>query len=211
MNAVTAYADSFVAIVEQYTPANQSLAEQFNRDTGVPLSAGDLTWSYAAFITMAQRRTAQFPTSWNSRKATPPPSTCSMTSTQGTYSPALLAGAPNVTSTCQINVVFNVNASTYFGENIFVIGNTPDLGSWDFDNAYPLGAGMFTAERPLWTVSAFLDAGQTVDYVYVRQENCDQPNIFETVNRTLVLPPCGGQAVVTNDAWTGAVGTPGNC
>ena len=56
MNAVTAYADSFVEIAQKYTPADGSLAEQFDRNTGAPLSAEDLTWSYAAFVTMAERR-----------------------------------------------------------------------------------------------------------------------------------------------------------
>jgi len=211
LDKVTAYADSFVAVSEKYTPANGSLSEQFNRNTGVPLSAVDLTWSYAAFITMAQRRAGQFPVSWGSKSAALPSAVCTGTATQGVYAPALAAGAPNVTTTCQINVVFNINATTYFGENVFVIGNTTDLGVWDFDNSYPLGAGGFTAERPLWSVSAFLNAGETISYVYVRQEDCGQANIYETVNRTLTIPPCGGDTVTTNDAWVGDVGTPGNC
>jgi glucoamylase len=211
MDAVTAYADSFLAIAEKYTPADGHLAEQFNRETGAPLSAADLTWSYAAFITMAQRRAGQYPASWGSRKATPPPTTCAGTSTPGVYTPATAAGAPNVTSSCQINVIFNVNASTYFGENIYVVGNTSDLGAWDINNAYPLGSGQYTKERPLWSVSAFLNAGESVDYKYVRQEDCGQPYIYETLNRTLVVPGCGSEAVTTDDAWTGPVGTSGGC
>lgn len=211
MNAVTAYADSFVATAEKYTPANGHLAEQFNRDTGVPLSAVDLTWSYAAFVTMAQRRAGQYPASWGSRKASPPPSTCSGTSTPGVYAPATAAGAPNVTASCQINVVFNVNATTYYGENIYVVGDTADLGAWDIDNAYPLSAGAYTQERPLWSVSAYLNAGETVTYKYVRQEDCDQPYIYETPNRTLVVPKCGSPAITTDDAWVGPVGVPGTC
>lgn len=53
---VTAYADDFVAVVQKYTPSDGSLAEQFNRNTGAPLSAKDLTWSYAAFLTAVERR-----------------------------------------------------------------------------------------------------------------------------------------------------------
>ena len=61
IEAVTKYADSFVTIAQKYTPADGSLAEQYNRDTGAPLSASDLTWSYAAFVTMSQRRDGKYP------------------------------------------------------------------------------------------------------------------------------------------------------
>jgi glucoamylase len=211
MDAVTAYADSFVAIAQKYTPASGALAEQFDRNTGVPLSARDLTWSYAAFVTLSQRKACQYPPTWGARQAAPAPATCAGTSTPGVYAPAIAAGAPNVTTSCQINVVFDVNATTYFGENIYVIGNTDDLGNWDINNALPMGAGGYTQDRPLWSISAYLTAGQTISYKYVRQENCDQAYIYETGNRTLTVPACGGSVVLTNDAWVGPVGSSGNC
>lgn len=211
MNAVTAYADSFVAIAEKYIPTNGSLAEQFNRNTGVPLSANDLTWSYAAFVTMAQRRAGQYPASWGSRSSAPAPASCAGTSTPGSYIPATAAGAPNVTSTCQINIIFNVNASTYYGENLYVVGNTSDLGSWDITNSLPMGAGGYTAQRPLWSVSTYLNAGEVVSYVYVRQEDCGQPDVWEVGNRTLIVPECGSEGVVTDDGWMGVGGRSGGC
>ncbi|TVY83905.1 Glucoamylase P [Lachnellula suecica] len=211
MNAVTAYADSFVAITEKYVPSNGSLAEQFNRDTGVPLSAIDLTWSYAAFVTMSQRKAGKYPSSWGSRNAVAPPATCSATSTTGVFAPATAAGAPNVTSTCQVGVTFNVDATTYYGENLYVIGSTDDVGAWDVDNALPMGAGSYTPADPLWTVTSFLNAGETVSYKYVRQENCDQPYLYETQNRTLTVPACGSDGITQADSWTGQVGTAGTC
>ncbi|XMA18144.1 hypothetical protein WAI453_010935 [Rhynchosporium graminicola] len=213
MDAVIAYADSFIEIAQKYTPADGSLAEQFNRDTGIPLSAEDLTWSYAAFVSMAERREGQYPPTWNSRKIDPlsTSGTCKGTSTLGSYIPAVAAGAPNVTTPCQINVVFNVNASTYFGENVYVVGSSPDLGSWDLANAIPLSAGQYTADRPLWSVSSYLEAGTTVDYSFVREQNCGQAGVYESLNRTLVVPACGGEKVVQEDEWTGPVGTPGTC
>jgi glucoamylase len=211
MDAINAYADSFVAVAEKYTPSNGSLSEQFNRDTGVPLSADDLTWSYTAFVTMSQRRAGQYPASWGSRNAVVPPATCAGTSTQGVYAPATAAGAPNVTVSCQVEIVFDVNATTYFGENIYVIGNIDDLGAWNINNAIPMGAGGYTEARPLWSVSAYLDAAESVIYQYVRREDCNQPYIYETINRKLMVPACGGASITTNDAWVGPVGTSGDC
>ncbi|KAJ4306856.1 hypothetical protein N0V88_000227 [Collariella sp. IMI 366227] len=53
IDAVFAYADGFMAICEKHTPADGSLNEQFDRNTGSPTSVSHLTWSYAAFLTAA--------------------------------------------------------------------------------------------------------------------------------------------------------------
>ncbi|KAF6755775.1 glucoamylase [Ephemerocybe angulata] len=51
LNGVQAFADGFIEVIAQYTPADGSLAEQYRRDTGVPTSATHLTWSYASILT----------------------------------------------------------------------------------------------------------------------------------------------------------------
>lgn len=63
MRRVTTYADSFVAQAQKYIPADGALAEQYSGNDGTPLSARDLTWSYAAFVSMAERRAGQYPLS----------------------------------------------------------------------------------------------------------------------------------------------------
>ncbi|KAJ9149034.1 Glucoamylase [Pleurostoma richardsiae] len=218
LTAATAYADSFVAVAQRYTPANGSLSEQFARSPpGAPLSAYDLTWSYASFVTMAQRRAGQFPPGWTTGVPSSAPATCAASSTKGSYAPAIAAGAPNVTATCTSSVLFVVNASTYYGENVYLVGNTTDLGAWDTGNAQPMLASNYTAERPEWFAQVSLAAGEAVSYGYARQEDCDQPWIFETVNRTLVVPACvegdeGTEPLLsTDDAWTGPVGSSGGC
>lgn len=45
VQAVKAYADGFLEINQKYTPADGSLSEQYDRNTGMPTSANDLTWS----------------------------------------------------------------------------------------------------------------------------------------------------------------------
>ncbi|KAJ5126576.1 glycosyl hydrolase family 15 [Penicillium atrosanguineum] len=90
-SAVKTYADGFYSIVQQYTPNNGSLAEQFSRDTGTALSAGDLTWSYAAFLTAAARRSEIVPPSWGASKANKVPSQCQGGSASGTYTTPTLS------------------------------------------------------------------------------------------------------------------------
>lgn len=216
--ATSAYADSFVAVAQQYTPANGSLSEQFNRTLpGNPISAYDLTWSYASFVTMAQRRAGEFPRSWTTTGTLP--ATCSASAQAGVYAPATAAGAPDVTaeSLCTSTVRFEVNATTYFGENIVLVGDTPELGSWNPANSQAMSASQFTADRPLWFVEVALAAGETVSYTYARQQNCDQGYVYETVNRTLVAPACVSNGTAeqvlleTDDAFTGPDGTWTSC
>ncbi|KAF2968955.1 hypothetical protein GQX73_g4591 [Xylaria multiplex] len=220
LKAVTNYADSFVEVVKKYTPKDGSLSEQFNKTSPFnPTSAADLTWSYAAFVSMSERRAGQYPPSWVPAKGLTAPQQCTPGSTRGVYAPATAAGAPDVNVTCTSNVRFEVNATSYYGENILVTGNTTDLGAWDFDNAWPLDASGYTAQRPLWAATIALTAGQTVSYGYIRQEDCGQDPIWESAgaNRTLVVPACDPDAdpevvhVVTDDAWQGVTGSTGGC
>lgn len=93
-NAVKTYADGYVNIVATYAQSNGSLSEQFSRSNGTPLSAYDLTWSYAAFLTAAARRAGVVPYSWGEPTASSVPSVCSSTSAIGTYSTASTGSWP---------------------------------------------------------------------------------------------------------------------
>ena len=204
---MTTYADGFVSLVQGYLPANNSISEQYSRENGTALSAFDLTWSFASFVTMSQRRAGYYPASWNTSAAAPAPSICQATSAQGTYAPAIAAGAPNGTQSCTVDVLFRVNASTYFGENIYLTGNDSALGDWDTSNADPLNPGNYTSKRPLWYVYLDLPADSTISYSYVRQES-NGNYLYETGNRTVTVPACNSTSVTQEDTWVGPTGTP---
>lgn len=92
-SAVQNFADGFLSVAANYTPSNGSLSEQYDKSDGTPLSAGDLTWSYAAALTVFQARSGFVPASWGA-SGLQVPSVCS----------------PN-----GVVVDFNVNATTVFG------------------------------------------------------------------------------------------------
>lgn len=56
IDSVNGWGDAFMRTVKYYTPSNQSLTEEFDRDTGVPQGCADLTWSYASILTSAFQR-----------------------------------------------------------------------------------------------------------------------------------------------------------
>lgn len=152
--AVSAYADGFVDVVAKYATPDGSLAEQFSRDDGHPLSVRDLTWSYAAVLTAAARRAGVVPPSWASENATSIPATCSATSVVGSYSSATATSfppsqtpktgvPPTITRTptpTSIAVTFKVLAITQFGQTIKIVGNAGSLGNWITDRAVTLDA-----------------------------------------------------------------------
>ncbi|KAK5501693.1 hypothetical protein LTR83_003374 [Exophiala xenobiotica] len=206
---MSTYADGFVRAVQQHLPTNGSISEQFNHTTGSSTSASKLTWSFASFVTMSRRRASQFPPSWGADTA---PANTNLTAAQckpssyngtGTYAPAVAAGAPNITTPCEVEVLFTVNATTQFGQNVYLAGNVTKLGGVLNDPGsviLPLNPGNYTSERPEWYVDIWLQAGQTVAYQYVLQ-NGDE-FVFETgqnQDRTVKVPACGGEMVMTDD------------
>lgn len=73
---------------------NGSMNEQFSKSDGSPLSARDLTWSYAALISANNRRNSIVPAAWGETSASSVPATCSATSATGTYSTATSTSWP---------------------------------------------------------------------------------------------------------------------
>lgn len=100
LNAVQTYADGFILVAAKYTPSDGSLAEQYLRATGAPVSAKDLTWSYASFLTAFKAREGVASPGWGAAGLTVP-ATCS---TGG-------GGSGGAT----VAVTFNVQATTVFG------------------------------------------------------------------------------------------------
>ena len=65
--AIRAHADGFLAIVARHTPPDGELAEQFDRASGAPASAVDLTWSYAAPLTAFRARKGGSGGTWGAK------------------------------------------------------------------------------------------------------------------------------------------------
>lgn len=68
----------------------------------------------------------------------------------------------------QISVIFNVNATTHWGESIHLIGSIPELGSWNLSGAIPLSAVDYTADTPIWSASVNLPLSTSFDYKFIK-------------------------------------------
>ncbi|KAF8599197.1 glucoamylase [Ceratobasidium sp. AG-I] len=61
---VLSYADDFSLINQEYIPADGSMSEQFDRETGEPRSGLRLSASYASAVTAFDRRRGYVPAAW---------------------------------------------------------------------------------------------------------------------------------------------------
>ncbi|KDR78015.1 hypothetical protein GALMADRAFT_244986 [Galerina marginata CBS 339.88] len=68
--------------------------------------------------------------------------------------------------TQSVTVNFQETATTTFGENIFITGSIPQLGSWAPASAIALSASTY----PVWSASVPLPAGTTFQYKFIRKE-----------------------------------------
>ncbi|KAL7747175.1 hypothetical protein RI367_007535 [Sorochytrium milnesiophthora] len=56
LHSLQAEGDQYIRRVRAHTGVNGAMDEQFDKDNGAMLSAADLTWSYAAFLSMVNTR-----------------------------------------------------------------------------------------------------------------------------------------------------------
>ncbi|KAL6871123.1 glycoside hydrolase family 15 Glucoamylase [Trichoderma novae-zelandiae] len=220
INAVSTYADGFLSEAAKYVPADGSLAEQFDRNNGTPLSALHLTWSYASFLTASARRAGVVPPSWANSSASSIPSTCSGASVVGSYSsptatsfppsqtpkPGVPSGTPFTPLPCatptSVAVTFHELASTQFGQTIKVAGSAPALGNWSTSAAVGLDTVNYADNHPLWLGTVDLEAGDVVEYKYINVGQDGSVTWESDPNHTYTVPAvaCVTQ-VVKEDTW----------
>ncbi|KAF7298785.1 Glucoamylase [Mycena indigotica] len=178
-SAVKSFADGFINVIARYTPSGGGLSEQYSKSNGSPVSASDLTWSYASVLSAFSARAGTRPASWGASGLTVPPSCQTSPGTQ----PAWVA------------VTFNVVATTFFGENIYITGNTDGLQNWETDTA----ALLSSVNYPTWSITINVPASTDIQYKYIRKVN----GVFESwesdPNNEFMSPKSG--TLVRNDQW----------
>lgn len=218
-------------VVTTYAQSNGSLAEQFSKQDGTPLSARDLTWSYASFLTAAARRAGVIPRPW-SGGVEALPGTCSAVSFTGSYTSATatnfpasqtpVAGTgtatgtsppttsttaqpPSTTTACaiapQVTVNFVARVVTNYGDTVKLVGNVDKLGNWNPSSGVVFSASDYQANNPVWKGSVVLSAGQSIQYKYVKVLSDGTVKWEADPNRTYSVPRSCATAVTRSDTW----------
>ncbi len=95
-------------------------------------------------------------------------------------------------------VSFNVSYSgTTTGQDVYIVGSTAQLGSWNTANAIKLSGATY----PVWKVTLNLTTGTYVEYKYFRRTGTDASTIvWETTAANKTYTPTGATAT-RNDTW----------
>ena len=88
-----------------------------------------------------------------------------------------------------IPVTFTVNnATTNWGENLYIVGNCDELGNWDSEKA----VGPATcSEYPTWTLTAYLPAGASIEFKAIKKDATGKVTWQEGNNHTYLVPSSG--------------------
>jgi alpha-amylase len=145
-------------------PRNTSIQYKYLRKT----SAGAVTWEY------------------DPNRARTTPTSCAVTWTETWNGPG--------SSCTTVAVTFAVNATTVFGQNVFVVGNRPELSNWNTGG----GLALSSATYPVWRGTVNLPANTTFEYKYIKK-NGSQVTWESGGNR--VVSSGGACAVTFTDTW----------
>lgn len=129
----------------------------------------------------------------NANTATPfgPTNTPTITPTPtNTFTPTVTNTQPPA-----VAVTFNENATTVWGQNIYIVGNIPALGSWNTNNAILLSSATY----PVWSVTINLPPNTLVQYKYIKKDGAGNVIWESDPNRSFTTP--GSGTLTRNDVW----------
>jgi len=96
-------------------------------------------------------------------------------------------GAGAQTAFTNVRLRFEVDAQTHWGDRIVLVGDVPELGSWDPARGVELQGD----DYPTWTASVLLPPGAAVEYKYVRRSGDGQAEWELGHNRAVSVPDAG--------------------
>jgi len=96
---------------------------------------------------------------------------------------------PKISTTSQITFTVN-NATTVWGQNVYVVGNISQLGNWD-----PVHAVQMTpSSYPTWTVTIPLLQGQNIQFKFIKKDSAGNVIWEDISNRTYTVPTAASGA-----------------
>lgn len=101
----------------------------------------------------------------------------------------------NVLSGDQNQVIFHVKASTNYGENIYVVGSIPELGSWDTNKCTE---AMMCPNYPEWYLPVSVPANTAFTFKFIKKD----------ANGNVTWESSNNRTVTSSSSPTGVLDTP---
>ncbi|MEY9962222.1 alpha-amylase [Streptacidiphilus sp. MAP12-16] len=100
-----------------------------------------------------------------------------------------------VSASSVVSETFSENATTVWGQNVYVVGSIPALGGWNTSNAVLLSS----ASYPVWTGTLSLPPNTYVEYKYIKKDASGTVTWESGSNRSTTTPASGSATL--NDTW----------
>ncbi|HWU89876.1 MAG TPA: carbohydrate-binding module family 20 domain-containing protein [Kofleriaceae bacterium] len=121
--------------------------------------------------------------------------------TVGAYAAAAIHANAKLGGTSgTVAVTFNEAADTVLGQNIYVVGNIPELQNWNTATAVPLTWLNGMGTRGNWRATVNLPASKPVEYKYIKKDGAGTVTWESGANRTLTTGAAGTMQS-TMDSW----------
>jgi alpha-amylase len=106
----------------------------------------------------------------------------------------LPSASPTHTAATSQTVTFTAVVTTWYGQNVFLVGSIPALGKWDPTRAVPLSA----ANYPTWSVTVTLPANTYFEYKFIKKDPDGTVTWESGANRSYTT---GTGAATVNATW----------
>lgn len=106
------------------------------------------------------------------------------------------SNTPTPTPSATIATSFGVNATTVWGQSVYVVGNVAALGSWNTAQAVLLSS----ASYPIWTGTINLPRSTSIEYKYIKKDSSGNV-IWESGSNRVFSTPASGTVSRTGEAW----------
>lgn len=93
-------------------------------------------------------------------------------------------------------VSFAVNATTSWGQNVYMTGNRPELGNWNPGSTLKLDPAAYL----VWKLDVELPEGTSFEYKYIRKDESGKVTWESGANRTATVT---STKITLNDTWCG--------
>ena len=95
-----------------------------------------------------------------------------------------------------VPVTFTVNnATTNWGENVYITGNCDELGNWDPEKAVGPAVCPY---YPTWTLTVYLPAGSNIEFKAIKKDESGNVTWQDGDNRTYTVPTTGTGQISIN-------------
>jgi glucoamylase len=171
LTTMAAAANPGYMIPEQVWDQASAFGFTFGEGTG---SATPLAWSMAQFVRLAHSIDAGRPVE----------------------APSIVKSRYAATGPCaSVAVSVNVDVTTTFGQNVYLVGDRPDLDSWN--TAHPVALSPIT--YPIWKGTVNIPKNTTFQYKYIRKDS--QGNVTWESGANRVSSTTTGCTSTLTDTW----------